>query len=227
MATVAFSDLHGNYKLWELIRDYYKEDDTLIFLGDACDRGPDGIKIMQELLEDKRVIYIKGNHEEMFLNYVDYGVIDVLRIHSQKVRENGTNDTLNAYLKLLAQDKCDLVENLKTKTKNYYIYINKEGKTIFLSHAGINFEDINNLKEKDLIWDRKHIAKKDYDNRYDNWYIVHGHTPTQFLTGKDEPMVCTYYNGHKIDIDVASFATNTTATIDLDNFGIKYFEGDK
>ena len=26
-----------------------------------CDRGPDGIKMMQEILKDKRIIYLKGN----------------------------------------------------------------------------------------------------------------------------------------------------------------------
>ena len=53
MAKYAFTDIHGNYNLWLAIKNYCKEDDEIFFLGDAIDRGPDGIKIMQELFKDK------------------------------------------------------------------------------------------------------------------------------------------------------------------------------
>ena len=45
--TYAFTDVHGKYKLWEQIRDYCDETDTIYFLGDACDRDDDGLKIMK------------------------------------------------------------------------------------------------------------------------------------------------------------------------------------
>lgn len=60
-----FTDLHGCYDLWRQIKNYCDETDTLYFLGDAIDRGPDGVVLMEELLKDKRVIYLKGNHEHM------------------------------------------------------------------------------------------------------------------------------------------------------------------
>ena len=66
--TYAVSDLHGRYDLWEKIKSHLQENDVIYFLGDAIDRGPDGLKLMQELLTDKRVHYIIGNHEEMMLN---------------------------------------------------------------------------------------------------------------------------------------------------------------
>ena len=49
--------------------DYCYQGDsepTIIFGGDACDRGQDGYQIMKELLDNPSVIYLKGNHEEMF-----------------------------------------------------------------------------------------------------------------------------------------------------------------
>ena len=58
MKTVCFADLHGNYNLWTAIKNYYGPKDTLIFLGDACDRGPDGIKIMKEMFKGVSYIYI-------------------------------------------------------------------------------------------------------------------------------------------------------------------------
>ena len=57
----ACSDLHGMWQLWEQIDAYCDEADTIFFLGDAADRGPDGLRLMKTLLIDKRVKYIKGN----------------------------------------------------------------------------------------------------------------------------------------------------------------------
>ena len=65
MAVWATADLHGNYILWEQIKAFLKEDDTLIFLGDAIDRGDRGFEILMEMLDDPRVAYLKGNHEDM------------------------------------------------------------------------------------------------------------------------------------------------------------------
>ena len=65
----AYSDIHGMYNLHRAILDYcYEQDDSpmIIFCGDACDRGPDGYRIMRELLDDPYIVYLKGNHEDMF-----------------------------------------------------------------------------------------------------------------------------------------------------------------
>lgn len=64
-----FTDIHGMHDLYRAIMNYCNEQDPeamIIFGGDACDRGPDGYKIMKELLENPRVCYLKGNHEDMF-----------------------------------------------------------------------------------------------------------------------------------------------------------------
>ena len=45
------SDIHGMGGLWEQVKEELEQEETtLIFLGDACDRGPDGYKIMKEML---------------------------------------------------------------------------------------------------------------------------------------------------------------------------------
>ncbi len=226
MKTIAFSDLHGNYNLWNKIKNYYNKDDILIYLGDACDRGPDGIKIMQEMFQDDRIIYLKGNHEDMFLDFINNGVMYSLREEGIMIDYNGCRKTLEDYIKLSAEDKISLVENLK-KIKNYYIYINNEKKNIFLSHAGIDIDNINNLDENSLLWDRKHIKlDSSFNNQYENWYVIHGHTPVQSIKINDNLEVLKYYNGHKIDIDLGSAFSNKAATINLDTFEIKYFKGE-
>lgn len=65
-----FTDIHGMYDLYKAIMNYCHEQDPeamIIFCGDACDRGPAGYKIMHELLENPHVVYLKGNHEDMFV----------------------------------------------------------------------------------------------------------------------------------------------------------------
>ena len=222
---IAFSDLHGQYNLWTAIKNYYNKDDILIFLGDACDRGPDGIKIMQELLADPRVIYIRGNHEDMFLNFVDKG-LDNLNISDEELAKyNGCTPTLEAFRNLEEQEQKSLVSQLKRKLQFSYIYINKEKKNIFLSHAGIDFSEIGTDDFNKLIWNRYATIEKPWDNKYKYWYIIHGHTPTPTLIPNSNiPKILRYENNHKIDIDLASFVTHTIAAIDLDTLQVKYFK---
>ena len=69
-----FTDIHGMYDLYRAIMNYCFTQDpecTVIFGGDAIDRGPDGYKIMKELINHPQVIYLKGNHEDMFVQAAD------------------------------------------------------------------------------------------------------------------------------------------------------------
>ena len=64
------SDIHGMGDLFDKAMNYLEEDNEpyqLIYLGDACDRGPDGYRIMKQLLRNPNVIYLKGNHEDLFV----------------------------------------------------------------------------------------------------------------------------------------------------------------
>ena len=61
------SDLHGNRKIFNAMKEKIGAEDTVIFLGDAIDRGPDGWNILKEMLTDERFIVLKGNHEDLFV----------------------------------------------------------------------------------------------------------------------------------------------------------------
>ena len=64
-----FTDIHGARPLFDAIMNFCKIQDpeaTIIYGGDACDRGSDGYNIMKELLNNPKVLYLKGNHEDMF-----------------------------------------------------------------------------------------------------------------------------------------------------------------
>jgi len=69
-----FTDIHGEWRLYRTMVDYCKKQDsecTIIFGGDACDRGQDGYKIMKDIIADPQIIYLTGNHEYLFVRACD------------------------------------------------------------------------------------------------------------------------------------------------------------
>ena len=65
-----FTDIHGNIQLFHAVVNWCKQQDpncTIVFGGDAADRGEDGYQIIKELIADPQIIYLFGNHEQLFL----------------------------------------------------------------------------------------------------------------------------------------------------------------
>lgn len=239
MNKYVFSDIHGNYNLFKQIKNFLQEDDMVICLGDCCDRGLDGIKIMQEVLEDDRFIYIMGNHEAMFVDAIKTGTLNnhfslkyLDSIDRQFLKENGTLPTIRNFLKLDDDDKDFLIERLSSLPVAA-TYINKQGKKIFLSHSGLDLSQSLTDKNKHLIyWERKHISQDSWDEiNFPNVYMVHGHTPVQSLSFYNKKLKPTAYDvvkfycdGHKIDIDLGTPSSNKIALFNLDTFRTIYFE---
>lgn len=75
------SDIHGHLaeleEALERIKDKASEGDRLILLGDYIDRGPDSGGVLrrvfglQKAYGPERVIVLRGNHEEMLLEWLD------------------------------------------------------------------------------------------------------------------------------------------------------------
>lgn len=75
----AMSDIHGcldAFKASLSTVDLDVEDSKLVLLGDYCDRGPDSLGVFELVMDlqkryGDRVVALRGNHEEMFLEYID------------------------------------------------------------------------------------------------------------------------------------------------------------
>lgn len=68
-------DIHGCFNaLVNLLAQVENRADTIVFLGDYIDRGPDSKKVVELILQLKEerphVITLLGNHEYMLLNYL-------------------------------------------------------------------------------------------------------------------------------------------------------------
>ena len=75
------SDIHAHLDALEealgRVKEKASEGDRLIFLGDYIDNGPDSGGVLRRIFElqkaygPERVIVLRGNHEEMLLEWLD------------------------------------------------------------------------------------------------------------------------------------------------------------
>lgn len=75
----AVGDIHGEIsKLESVLAQLLPEldrDDTILFIGDYIDRGPDSKGVVDRVLslrEDRNVISLRGNHEQLMLDAAAY-----------------------------------------------------------------------------------------------------------------------------------------------------------
>ena len=228
MSVYAVSDLHGMYDLYAKIKDFLKPDDIVYCLGDCGDRGPDGWRIIKEIYNDPQWIYLKGNHEDMLAKaikfYYNYDYSEAYEL----LCYNGGSKTYEDWGKDTQWDKQwanKLAELPVTAT-----YDSASGLTILLSHSGYNpipeEERSKPYTDHDFIWNRNHMSTGKWLGK-DNEVIVHGHTPVRYShkARNHQQMleIDQYCEGHKIDIDCASWYTGVSCLLDLDTLKATYF----
>lgn len=203
-----FTDVHGYRPLFDAVIDYcFKEDDepTIIFGGDAIDRGEDGYSIMKDILANPYIIYLKGNHEDMFVKAAKqirtdfdfagcsveqiykmlgacYNTINDKHLAIQLVIHNGGLDTLVDWV--VDGMPMDIVERINSLpyTFSYEQYDFCHAGGVYPAFKRVNDCEYNNstLDERDtdfLLWDRHSFEYGWEPNRV----CIHGHTPTRAL----------------------------------------------
>lgn len=250
------ADWHGCYEPAKKLLDYLKPDDTLYYLGDAIDRGDRGFELLEMLLTDPRVKMIAGNHEMMMietLQYYIYSSDEDYRWHilyNSNWFYNGGQKTWDNKLKNKTDAELNQLINAINKLPSCYTYQSSAGHKVILEHAGYTPTD-RPFRNHDPYWDREHFL--DNWEGSENTYIVHGHTPVQYLkfmygykdapplTREEKKLINTWYNddvtyipeviqycgGHKIDIDCCTIDSNRVALLNLDTFKTIYFDGQK
>ena len=71
MAHYVVADIHGEADRFHAMLEkiQFSDEDTLYIIGDVIDRGPDGIKLLQEIMNTPNMVMLLGNHEYMMLQY--------------------------------------------------------------------------------------------------------------------------------------------------------------
>lgn len=227
MARYAVSDLHGQLNLTKQVLEYIKPNDTLYYLGDAIDRGYHGYEVLKMLLEDSRVIFLLGNHEDMLLRVTCEGYSERGRENCYLWFMNGGEPTWGAINKLSQEEKSNLIQTLRKLPRRIDI-TNARNQKIIMTHAGLD----PNMTEKAYrsigikdayIWNREHSHTQWSGD--EQTYALHGHTPVIEFTWSDEPPHTFFYcENHKINIDMGSYITGTAALFNIDTFETVYFK---
>lgn len=224
MAVYACSDLHGNMELYNQIKLFLEPEDKVYFLGDANDRGKYGWELIKAIYNDPQFIYLRGNHEDMFVA----AALDMLEKKSTDnitlLYQNGGAKTISGWSRDgRPRDWLDKIMALPVHAE----YENEDGKIILMSHAGYTpklvGDKIELPSEDYLLWDRDHIFDEwDFLN-FEDYIVVHGHTPTCYLAvdleypGEEIPAGAFWYDDyHKVCLDNASYHSGFSCLLNLD-----------
>jgi serine/threonine protein phosphatase 1 len=173
---LAVGDIHGCNHQLNLLLDRIGIDpreDTLIFLGDYLDRGPDARGVIDTLLDLKQkcqnLICLQGNHESMFLNYYLRGQDEELFLF------NSGRCTLDSYGITLADARAGIGYPEHHLDFLVSLPLFHETEEFLFVHAGLRPGiPIAQQSPEDLLWIRSEFI----DSRWNfGKTIVFGHTP--------------------------------------------------
>jgi len=172
MATFVIGDIHGRIEALKEVLSLCKfnyDEDKLIVLGDVTDGGYNTYEVVEELLKIKNIVFIMGNHDEWFMDYMKSGWSEDIWL------SQGGKNTIKSY----AQFKYMIpVTHQNFFNNGVYYYI--ENNRLFV-HGGYNPKfPIDKQDRHTLTWDRDLIERcrnglkiKEYER------VFVGHTTTQ------------------------------------------------
>jgi len=149
--------------------------DTLVFLGDYIDRGPAPQAVVDRLLQLSRLgprcVFLKGNHEDMFLSFLGEG-----GGHGDSFLSNGGATTLRSY-GLEGRLGAVRGEHLPAAHLRFFrtLTLQHRHDAFLCVHAGLDPTlALDQQREDDLLWIRSAFCDRDHPFPFT---VVYGHTP--------------------------------------------------
>lgn len=228
------ADIHGCYDDYRRLLEKmaFSDGDVLYVLGDSVDRGPDGVRVLQDMMARPNVVPILGNHEYMAvlcLRLLLEEITDeaVARMEGEAMQgllnwfENGGGPTLKQFQGLSRDQRQDVMDYLEEFS--LYEEVSAGGKDFVLVHAGLdNFAPDRPLEDyglHELIFHRPDYGRVYFPDRY----LVTGHAPTASIPGNPHPGRIYRANDH-IAIDCGCTYGGRLAALCLDTGGEFYVE---
>ncbi|MFL6212988.1 MAG: metallophosphoesterase family protein [Blastocatellia bacterium] len=219
MATYVIGDIHGRPHLLDLLIGNVPWDihkDKIVFLGDLIDRGADAPGVIERLMklagDNPNVVVLRGNHEQMMLDCLDYGDLQWL------IPENGGLATLSGY-------GCDLneledVSDIHIPEEHVEFlrglpYFHEDEQAIYV-HAGlIPGQEPADTDPDVLLWTRDF----DFFRGYDGKLCFFGHTPTHYLPKDGRTRrFGIYIHGSCVGLDTSGDPESPLSCIEVENF---------
>ena len=194
---LAIGDIHGTLDKLRLLMAGIRwdpENDTLIFIGDYVDRGPESAGVIDHILGLRKwspnIICLRGNHEQMFLDFLEGRNVDSFIF-------NGGRETIESYggpSGGIPEDHYEFLRSLPL----YY----EHGGYIFV-HAGLRDGIALEAQDpRDLLWIREEFINSTHDH---GRRVVFGHTPLR------RPLI----QHNKIGIDTGAVYGGTLTCVEL------------
>jgi serine/threonine protein phosphatase 1 len=197
--TFAIGDIHGDltalHTLFERI-PALTADDTVVFLGDYLDRGPESAGVIDfvRTLDDKspaKIVTLRGNHEDAWLQVIDKGWPEFVMPRANGCLESYrsfTNGTQPADDEMPSTDEMkDMFEGtffpkVVVKWMRDLPFFYEDEHAIYV-HAGIKrtsgrFPHPSEVApQRALLW----LRDRDFFENYRGKLVVFGHTTTRTL----------------------------------------------
>lgn len=181
--TYAVSDIHGCYSAYLDILSQIKfsDDDTMYIIGDAIDRGKDGLNILFDVLNTTNIHLLMGNHEYIMAILLSNASNDDISPENLKAGfalwfDDGGMPTFQRFLALSNAEKQKITRLLAHLP--LYAEITVCGRDYILVHSGFgNFSPDRELKSysaDELLFHRNDLQTPYFPNKT----VIAGHTPT-------------------------------------------------
>lgn len=208
------SDIHGYYNRYTalLARLGLGPDDTLYVLGDVIDRGPDGVKILQDMMARPNVVPILGNHEFtaafclpwLMEEITDQSLAELDETRLAALRDwlmNGGEPTIRALRERTDDERREILDYLREM--ELYAQAEAGGRTFVLVHAGLEHFRVDKPLEDYELADFLFCRPRPESEFYPDRYLVYGHTPTRLLRQQlgEPPADTILRRGNQIAID--------------------------
>ncbi|MDO4260556.1 MAG: metallophosphoesterase, partial [Eubacteriales bacterium] len=171
------SDIHGCYEEYQRLLEKiaFSEKDELYVLGDAVDRGPEPIRVLQDMMERPGVYPVMGNHDYVALRILgtfrDEATAD--NLGSSLTRQDllscmywirdGGRTTVKSFLALEPERRREILRYLESFPAYREAFAG--GKRYVLVHGGIeHFDRSRSLASYDV--QELAFCRADYDRRY-------------------------------------------------------------
>ena len=200
--TYIIGDIHGCSQTLKALLEFIapNKQDTIVFLGDYIDRGPDSAGVIDSILKlisgGYKVIPLRGNHEENILKaYHEYDA-----------------PTFTHFVKRISKSRnlLDRAGNLHPKYLQFFTSLPcyYAAGNILCVHAGLNPNHENPLEDTLNLLEQRQPPVKNQLEKMGFKHLAHGHVPANISEieeavkthSHDLPLDngCIYTQPHKI-----------------------------
>lgn len=210
-------DIHGRADL--LLRALAKLTPgvPIVCVGDLIDRGEQSSEVLSLLADRPDILCLKGNHEDMLLQFLDdpvahgarwlrYGGLQTLASFGV----TGVTETSPAEARVTARDA--LKVNMGPDLENWLrrLPLSHQSGNLVVVHAAANPRvEMREQQPRHLLWGHPDFLRV---KRSDGLWVAHGHTVVETPYAKDG----------RIAVDTGAYATGALTIADISAAGVRF-----